>query len=91
MGEPTQLPAPPPPPTGPFYRVVQVRANLSEQTLQEFPYIDGNLADEQAKRAEAAAFARAKRDEGLRIRIYSSDAQGKVAASDLVADSTVNV
>lgn len=93
MSEPAPgtLPAPPPPP-GPFYRVVQVRANLSEQTLQDFPYTDGNLADEQARRAEAAAFARAKRDnEGMRVRIYSSDAQGKIGAGDLVADSTVNV
>ena len=72
MGEPTQLPAPPPP-AGPFYRVVEVRANLSEQTLQEFPYTDGNLADEQAKRAQSAAYAGPKRDEGLRVRIYSSD------------------
>lgn len=93
MSGPTagQLPAPPPPPPGPFYRVVQVRANLSEQTLQDFPYTNGNLADEQARRAEAAAFARAKRDEGMRVRIYSSDDSGKIGAGDLVADSTVNV
>lgn len=85
------LPAPPPP-TGPFYRVVQVRANGSEQTLQDFPYLVNNLADEQAKRAQSAAFARAQRDTGLRVRIYSSDDQGKIdPAKDLGADSAVNV
>ena len=33
---------------GPFYRVVEVRANGSERMLQEFAYADNNLADEQA-------------------------------------------
>ena len=92
MGEPTQLPAPPPPPPGPFYRVVEVRANGSERLLQEFPYTVDNLADEQAKRAQSAAYARARVAEGLRVRIYSSDDQGKIdPAKDLGADSAVNV
>ena len=80
---------PPPPPSGPFYRVVLVRANGTEQTLQEFPYTD--FPDEQAKRAQAAAFARSRRDAGEHVRIYSSDQTGKISAGDLVADSDVNV
>ena len=87
MGEPTQLPAPPPP-TGPFYRVVEVRANQSERTIQEFPYALNNLADEQAKRAQAAAYAREQVALGLTVRIYSSDDQGKIdLQKDLAADS----
>ena len=58
--------------------------------LQEFPYVDGDLADEQAKRKQAGDLMRAKRDEGVRVRGYSSDTQGKVGPGDLVADSTVN-
>lgn len=91
MGEPTQLPAPPPPPGGPFYRVVRVRANGSEQVLQEFPYTDGDLANEQAQRAAAAAYGR-EQVAGGRVRIYSSGPDGKIdPPADLVADSTVNV
>lgn len=84
--------AQPPPPPQPFYRVVQVRTNGSELTLQDFPYTVNNLADEQAKRAQAAAYARQQVATGIRVRIYSSDDQGKIdPQKDLSADSIVNI
>lgn len=92
MPEAQQQPAPPPP-VPPFYRVVEVRANLSERTLKDFPYILNNFADEQAKRAESATYGRMRRDtDGLRIRIYSSADDGTIdLQKDLSADSNFNV
>ena len=58
--------------------------------LQEFPYTDGNLADEQAKRKQAADVRAGETRRRVAGADLPSDAQGKIGAGDLVADSTVN-
>lgn len=70
-----------------FIRIVSVRPNGTERIVRDIPLAD--LTTDQVERAEAFAQAKAAKDNGQHIRVYTSS-DGVISPGDLVWDSDID-
>ncbi len=71
----------------PFYRIVRVRPNGTEQVVRDILWTD--LTNTQVERAQAFADADQRKAQGLHIRVYSSQDDGTIGPGDLIWDSDI--
>jgi hypothetical protein len=70
-----------------FIRIVTVRPNGTERIVRDIDVTD--LTDTQTQRADAFLAARAEKDAGQHVRVYTSS-NGTVSPGDLVYDSDID-